>query len=82
MRFSVYQGVTTLIYSAYKNRGHAQVVATNLKQSRMYNLTMSFGRVLLDIVRHFFQKKTTRRQLLLGYMPGVMMIWITKQVIK
>jgi hypothetical protein len=30
------------------------VVATNLKQSRMYNLTMSCGRVLLDILRHFF----------------------------
>jgi hypothetical protein len=30
------------------------VVATNLKQRRMYNLTMSCGRVLLDIQRHFF----------------------------
>jgi hypothetical protein len=29
------------------------VVATNLKQRRMYNLTMSCGRVLLDILRHF-----------------------------
>jgi hypothetical protein len=29
------------------------VVATNLKQRRMYNLTMSGGRVLLDILRHF-----------------------------
>jgi hypothetical protein len=38
---------------AYKNRGHAQVVGTNLKQRRMYNLTMSCGRVLLDILRHF-----------------------------
>jgi hypothetical protein len=35
------------------------VVATNLKQRRMYNLTMSYGRVLLDILRHFF--KTMRR---------------------
>jgi hypothetical protein len=41
MRFCVYQGITTLINSAYQNRGHAQVVATNLKQKRMYNLTMS-----------------------------------------
>jgi hypothetical protein len=32
--------------------GHAQVVATNLKQMRMYNLTISCGRVLLDILRH------------------------------
>jgi hypothetical protein len=54
MRFCVYQGITTLINSAYKNRGHAQVVATNLKQRRMYNLTMSCGRVLLDTLRHFF----------------------------
>jgi hypothetical protein len=53
MRFYVYQGVTTLINLAYKNSGHAQVVATNLKQRRMYNLTMSCGRVLLDILRHF-----------------------------
>jgi hypothetical protein len=55
MRFCVYQDITTLINSAYKNRGHAQVVATNLKQRRMYNLTMSCGRVLLDILRHFFK---------------------------
>jgi hypothetical protein len=41
MRFCVYQGISTLINSAYKNRGHAQVVATNLKQRRMYNLSMS-----------------------------------------
>jgi hypothetical protein len=53
MRFCVDQGITTLINSAYKNRGHAQVVATNLKQRRMYNLTMSCGRVLLDKLRHF-----------------------------
>jgi hypothetical protein len=53
MRFCVYQAITTLINSSYKNRGHAQVVATNLKQRRMYNLTMSCGRVLLDILRHF-----------------------------
>jgi hypothetical protein len=56
MRFCVYQGITTLINSTYKNRGHAQVVATNLKQRRMYNLTMSCGSVLLDILRHFFKK--------------------------
>jgi hypothetical protein len=30
------------------------VVATNLMQMRMYNLTMSCGRVLLDILRHLF----------------------------
>jgi hypothetical protein len=39
--------------SAYKNRGNAQVVVTNLNQMRMYNLTMSCGRVLLDKLRHF-----------------------------
>jgi hypothetical protein len=54
MRFCVYHCITTLINSAYKNRGHAQVAATNLKERRMYNLTMSCGRVLLDKLRHFF----------------------------
>jgi hypothetical protein len=29
------------------------MVAPNLKQRRMYNVTMSCGRVLLDILRHF-----------------------------
>jgi hypothetical protein len=29
------------------------VVATNLKQRRMYNLKMSYGRILLDTLRHF-----------------------------
>jgi uncharacterized protein YbgA (DUF1722 family) len=53
MRFRLYQGIATLINSGYKNKGHAQVVATNLKQRRMYNLTMSYERVLLDILRHF-----------------------------
>jgi hypothetical protein len=63
MRFCVYQGITTLINSAYKNKGHAQVVATNLKQRRMYNLTMSCGRVLFDILRHFlnYEKIITAR---------------------
>jgi hypothetical protein len=63
MRFFVYQGITTLINSAYKNRGHAQVVATNFKQRRMYNLTMSCRRVLLDILRHFlnYEKIITTR---------------------
>jgi uncharacterized protein YbgA (DUF1722 family) len=63
MRFCVYQGITTLINSAYKNRGHAQVVATNLKQSRMCNLTMSYGSLLLDILRHFlnYEKIITAR---------------------
>jgi hypothetical protein len=57
MRFYVYQGMTTLINSAYKNSGHVQVVATNLKQRSMYNLTMSRGRVLLDTLRHFLNYK-------------------------
>jgi hypothetical protein len=63
MRFCVYQGITTLINSAYKNRGHAQVAATNLKQRMMYNLTMSYGRVLLDTLRHFlnYEKIITSR---------------------
>jgi hypothetical protein len=42
-----------------------QVVATNLKQRRVYNLTMSCRRVLLDILRHFFlnyEKITTARK--------------------
>jgi hypothetical protein len=58
-----YQGITTLINSAYKNRGHAQVVATNLKQRRLYNLIMSRGRVLLDKLRHFlnYEKIITAR---------------------
>jgi uncharacterized protein YbgA (DUF1722 family) len=48
---------------AYKNRGLAQVVATNLKQRRMYKLTMSSGRVLLDILRHIlnYEKIITAR---------------------
>jgi hypothetical protein len=39
------------------------VVATNLKQRRMYNLTMSCERVLLDRLRHFFnyEKISTAR---------------------
>jgi hypothetical protein len=79
MRFCVYQGITTLINLAYKNRGHAQVVATNLKQRRMYNLTMSCGRVLLDKLRHFFyyEKIITARM-----HAGVMMMWITRKVMK
>jgi hypothetical protein len=64
---------------AYKNRGHAQVVATNLKQRRMYNITMLCGRVLLDIMRHFsnYEKIIT-----IGCTPGVMMMWIIRQVMK
>jgi hypothetical protein len=79
MRFCVYQGITTLINSAYKNRGHAQVVATNLEQRMMYNLTMSGGRVLLDILRHFlnYKKIITARMHARG-----MMMWITRQVMK
>jgi uncharacterized protein YbgA (DUF1722 family) len=63
MRFCVYQGITTLINSAYKNMGHAQVVATNLKEIKMYNLTMSYRRILLDILRHFlnYEKIITAR---------------------
>jgi hypothetical protein len=63
MIFCVYQGVTTLINLAYKDRGNAQVVGTNLKQRRMYNLTMSSGRVLLDTLRHFlnYEKIITAR---------------------
>jgi hypothetical protein len=63
MRFCVYQGITTLINLAYKNRGYAQVVETNLKQRRMYNLTMSSRRVLLDTLRHFlnYEKINTAR---------------------
>jgi hypothetical protein len=30
------------------------VVATNLKQRRMYNLTVSCGGVLLEKLRHYF----------------------------
>jgi hypothetical protein len=64
MRFHVYQGITTLICSAYKNRGHPQVVGTNLKEKRMYNLTMSCERVLLDTLRHFlnYEKIITARK--------------------
>jgi hypothetical protein len=63
MRFCIYQGITTIISSIYKNRGHEQVVATNLKQRSIYNLTMSCGRVLLDILRHFlkYEKIITAR---------------------
>jgi hypothetical protein len=63
MRFCAYQGITTLINLAYKNRGHAQVVVSNLMQSRMYNLTMSCGRVLLDTQRYFlnYEKIITAR---------------------
>jgi hypothetical protein len=63
MRFCVYQGITTLINPAYKIRGHAQVVVTNLKQRKMYNITMSRGRVLLDILGHFlsYEKIITAR---------------------
>jgi hypothetical protein len=53
MRFCVYQCIARLINSIYKNCGHAQVAGTNLKQRRMYNLTISCGRVLLDTLRHF-----------------------------
>jgi hypothetical protein len=39
------------------------VAATNLKQRRMYNLTRSCGRVLLDILGHFlnYEKIITSR---------------------
>jgi hypothetical protein len=79
MGFCVYQGITTLINLTYNNRGHAQVAATNLKQRRMYNLTMPCGRVLLDILRHFsnYEKIITTRM-----HARVMMMWITRQVMK
>jgi hypothetical protein len=57
MRFCVYQGITTLINLVYKNRGHAQVVGTNLRQRMMYNLTMSCWRVLFDTLRHFLNNE-------------------------
>jgi hypothetical protein len=57
MRFSVYQGIVTVINLTYKNWVHAQVVGTKLKQRRMYNLTMSCGSVLLDTLRHFLNYK-------------------------
>jgi hypothetical protein len=68
MRFCVYQGITTLINSAYKSRGHAQWVGTNLKHRRIYNLTMSCGRVLLDTLRYFlnYEKISTARMLVIG----------------
>jgi hypothetical protein len=39
------------------------VGGTNLKQRRMYNLTISCGRVLLDTLRHFlnYEKIITAR---------------------
>jgi hypothetical protein len=79
MRFCVYQGITILISLVYQNRGHAQMVATNLKQRRMYNLTMSCERVLLDILRHFLNYENIITARMHG---GVMMIWITRQVMK
>jgi hypothetical protein len=33
------------------------VVGTNLKQRRVYNITMSHGRVLLDTLRHLLNYK-------------------------
>jgi hypothetical protein len=55
--------MTALINSTYKNRGHVQVVATNLKQRRMYNRTISYVRVLLDTLRYFlnYEKIITAR---------------------
>jgi hypothetical protein len=50
MRFCVCQGITTLFSLVYQNRGHAQVIATNLKQRRMYNLTMSCGSSFMDSI--------------------------------
>jgi hypothetical protein len=50
MRFCDYQGITTLISLVYQNRGHAQVIATNLKQRRMYNLTMSCVSSFIDSI--------------------------------
>jgi hypothetical protein len=50
IRFCVYQGITTLISLIYQNKGHAQVLAANLKQTRMYNLTMSYGSSFVDSI--------------------------------
>jgi hypothetical protein len=71
--------MTTLINLAYKNRGHAQVVATNLKQRRMYNLTMSYVRVLLDTLRHFLNYE---KVIIARIHASVMMMWITRQEMK
>jgi hypothetical protein len=59
MRFCVYQGITTLISSVYQNRGHAQVVATNLKQRMMYNLTMSCGSSFYWLDKHLTKGSIT-----------------------
>jgi hypothetical protein len=58
-RFCVYQGITTLISLVYQNRGHAQVVATNLKQRRMYNLTMSCGSSFYWLDKHLTKGSNT-----------------------
>jgi hypothetical protein len=44
------------------------VVGTNLKQTRMYNQTMSYGRVLLDTLKHFlnYEKIITARMHAMG----------------
>jgi hypothetical protein len=59
MRFCVYQGITTLINLVYQNRGHAQVDATNLKQRRMYNLTMSYGSSFYWLNKHLTKGSIT-----------------------
>jgi hypothetical protein len=50
MRFCVYQGITILISLVYQNMGHALVIATNLKQRSVYNLTMSNGSSFIDSI--------------------------------
>jgi DNA-binding PadR family transcriptional regulator len=44
------------------------VVGTNLKQRRIYHLTMSYERVLLDTLRHFlnYEKIITARMRVRG----------------
>jgi uncharacterized protein YbgA (DUF1722 family) len=45
------------------------VVGTNLKQRRMYNLTMTYERVLLDTLRHLlnYEKIITARMHATGH---------------
>jgi hypothetical protein len=60
MRFCVYQGITTLINSAYKNWGHAQVVATNLKQRRMWKSFIRQTKTLFNYEKIITARMHTR----------------------
>jgi hypothetical protein len=59
MKFCVYQGITTLISPVYQNRAHPQMVATNLKQRRMYNLIMSCGSSFYWLDKHLTKGSIT-----------------------